>query len=402
VITELKQLGNTVVLVEHEKSLILNADQVIELGPHAGHAGGELIFQGSPTQLVKDSLSLTGRWLSGNLTLPSVKKRKAKQWLTIKKASLHNVQNLQIKLPLGCFTAFCGVSGSGKSTLAIELIGAALHNRLAGKEESLCEIQGGQDIRRIVFNEKLVLRSSPRSIPATYIGLMTPLRELFAETRLAKARGYTSTRFSLNKKGGRCEACEGLGVNRVKMALMPDLIIPCDVCQGKRYNYETLQVLWENHSFADILNLPAREALALFRPIPALAHILELMNELGLDYLTLGQTFNTLSGGEIQRLRLISDLASRVQETTLYILDEPSAGLHLQDIEKLVKILHRLVDKGHSVFVIEHHLELLRQADWLVELGPGGGPKGGKVIFEGLSKDLHNADTPTGHALKTL
>ncbi len=396
VIQDLKSLGNTIVLVEHEKSLIKQADFVLELGPSAGQSGGEIIFQGTVPELLQDSSSLTGKWLSGQLTLPTPPGRKPKHgWLAIKNANLHNLNNLSLRIPLGCLVGFCGVSGSGKSTLVIDIIGEQIQNVLLRAIPPL-SLQGYESIRRLVSHEKQAERFSARSMPATYVGLMTPLRQLFAETRLAKARGYTAARFSLNKRGGRCEACEGLGRIRVNMQLMSDLFIPCEVCQGLRYNYETLQITWENKNFADVLSLSVIEALQMFQHIPSLASSLELMAELGLDYLTLGQPFNTLSGGEIQRLKLVSDLAIKSLEPTLYILDEPSSGLHLQDIGKLLKILHRLAERGHSVFVIEHHLDILRQADWLIELGPGGGPQGGKLIFEGTPSKMTGADTPTG------
>ncbi|MBS4164590.1 UvrABC system protein A [Candidatus Protochlamydia amoebophila] len=396
VIHELKVLGNTVVIVEHEKSLIQQADYILELGPGAGSLGGQICFQGTIADLLNDSNSLTGKWLSGKLSLPIPPRRKIQQgWLEIRGATLNNLNDFSANIPLGCFVGFCGVSGSGKSTLVLDIIGQQLKNFLA-RGIIPHFLNKYQTIKRLISHEKQTDCLSARSIPATYIGIMTPLRQLFAETRLAKARGYTASRFSLNKRGGRCEACEGLGYIEVNMHLMPDFFMPCDICQGLRYNYETLQITWENKNIADILRLSALESFQLFKHIPSLAPTLELMTELGLDYLQLGQPFNTLSGGEIQRLKLIADLAGKTQEKTLYILDEPSSGLHLQDIEKLVKILHKLVEKGHTVFVIEHHLDILYQADWLIELGPEGGPKGGKLIFEGPSTKMIKAHTPTG------
>jgi excinuclease ABC subunit A len=400
VIQELKQLGNTIVMVEHERGLISQADYVVELGPGAGEHGGYLTFQGTYQQLLKDEKSLTGQWLSGRKQFPPPPRRKPKKgWLHVKHASLHNLKNFSVNIPLGCLVGFCGVSGSGKSTLALDLIANQMRQHLA-HHASIPFLEGFASIKRLVVGEKLAERFSARSIPATYVDLMTPLRQLFAETRLAKARGYTVSRFSINKRGGRCEACEGLGQLRVNMQLMPDLFLPCDVCQGLRYNYETLQVTWENRNIAEVLAMSVDEAAHFFRYIPSLSAPLELMQELGLGYLTLGQPFHTLSGGEIQRLKLVADLMSKTQEPTLYILDEPSAGLHFEDIQKLLAILHRLVDKGHSIFVIEHHLGLLQQADWLIELGPVGGPQGGHLIFEGTPSQLAKAKTPTGQALR--
>lgn len=400
VIQELKQLGNTIILVEHERGLISQADYIVELGPGAGAHGGQITFQGTFSQLINDGQSLTGQWLSGKKSFPKPPRRKPKQKsLQVTNISLHNLSDFNVKIPLGCLVGFCGVSGSGKSTLVVDIIGKSIRQHLA-HNTPIPFLEGYAGIKRLVLGKKSAERFSARSIPATYVGIMTPLRQLFSETRLAKARGYTPSRFSLNKRGGRCEACEGLGEVRVNMEFIPDFFIACDVCQGQRYNYETLQVTWENRNIADLLAFSIDEAAQFFRNIPTLFPTLQLMCELGLGYLTLGQPFHTLSGGEIQRLKLVYDLLSKTDEQTLYILDEPSAGLHFEDIQKLMVILHRLVEKGHSVFVIEHHLALLQQADWLIELGPGGGPQGGKLIFEGTPLQLAKASTPTGKAIK--
>lgn len=400
VIRDLKNLGNTVILVEHEPHLIQESTRIIELGPGAGTHGGEIVFQGFYEALLKDKKSLTGKWLSGALKMPAPPKRKlTKEKLSIKNASLHNIKNLSLEIPLKCLVAFCGVSGSGKSTLVQDIISEEVRKELLHPNTSKI-VTGAEAFKRIVLSQKQNESFSSRSIPATFIDVMTPIRNLFAETKLAKARGYTASRFSLQKRGGRCEACEGLGVKRISMQLMPDIFVPCDLCLGQRYNYETLQITWENLNIAEILNLSIEQAYTLFRYHPAIAHKLELMKDLGLEYLTLGQQFNTLSSGEIQRLRLVADIATKSLEQTLYILDEPSAGLHFQDISKLLQILHKLVDQGHSVFIVEHHLSLLEQADWLIELGPGGGPAGGQVIFEGTSQKIKSANTPTGRQLK--
>lgn len=400
VIQELKNLGNTVILVEHEPTLIKQAHTILELGPGAGIHGGHLVFQGTYSELLENKKSLTGKWLSGRLKMPPPPKRKPKKdKLKIVNASLHNLNNFSASIPLGCLVGFCGVSGSGKSTLVQDIIGEEVQKELRTPRSSKL-IQDASLIKRLVLSHKQNESFSSRSIPATFVDIMTPLRNLFAETKLAKARGYTPARFSLNKRGGRCEACEGLGYIRVSMQFMPDIFVPCDVCQGLRYNYETLQITWENRNMAEVLALSVEEAYKIFEFIPSIAYKLEFMKDLGLEYLTLGQQFNTLSSGEIQRLRLVADLAQKALEPTLYILDEPSAGLHFQDIEKLIQILHRLVEKGHSVFVVEHHLSLLRQADWLIELGPGGGPAGGKLIFEGTPDKIILADTPTGRVLR--
>ncbi len=400
VIKELKELGNTVVIVEHEKSLIGLADHIIEMGPGAGKHGGDIVFQGDWDSLM-NSNSLTGQWLSGRLTLSQPPRRKSQTaWLHVKEAKLHNLKSVNVKIPLHSFVGICGVSGSGKSTLALDIIADPLKSALLRRSQP-SGLSGFEGIKRVIVGERLSDRVSPRSIPATYVGVMTPIRSLFAETRLAKARGYGPARFSLNKRGGRCEACEGLGRVRVTMQFMPDLFIPCELCQGKRYNSETLQVTWNQHHMADILEMSVEQAALFFKNIPSIAKTLNLMSQMGLEYLTLGQPFNTLSAGEIQRLRLVSDLSERSLEPTLYILDEPSSGLHLHDIEKLVRILHQLVEKGHSVICIEHHLDILNQADWVIELGPEGGPKGGYLLFEGPPEKLALSETPTGKVFKS-
>lgn len=401
VIQELKALGNSIILVEHERSLIATADYVVELGPGAGQHGGFITFQGPYSKLLEDSSSLTGGWLSGRLAYSPPPKRKiGRDKIRMIDVSLHNLNHLSISIPLGCLVGLCGVSGSGKSTLALDILAEEVRKALYSFQPS-AHVTGFDQIKRLVVSEKHDERLSPRSTPATYVGLMTPLRQLMAETRLSKARGYTPARFSLNKKGGRCEACEGLGQLRINLQLMPDIFVACEVCNGQRYNYETLQVAWEGYNMADILNMSVEKASEVFQHHPFLGPKLRLLKELGLEYLTLGQPFNTLSGGEIQRLKLVADLGTPSLEKTLYILDEPSAGLHFQDIEKLLRIFHRLVDEGHSILLIEHHLDILKQADWLIELGPGGGPEGGQLLFEGPPKKLQGLDTPTGRVLQS-
>lgn len=396
VIDELKNLGNTVILVEHERGLISHADQILELGPGPGIHGGKIVFQGTYPEMLACPTSLTGQWMSGKLAYAKPPKRKMSgETLEVKQATLHNLKDFSVSIPLGCLVGLCGVSGSGKSTLAMDIIANKMKEEI-NEQGSSNHLKNCGSIQRLITSEKQSDKFSARSIPATYIEVMSPIRSMMAETRLAKARGYTAARFSLNKKGGRCEACEGLGQVRVSMQLMPDLFVPCEVCNGLRYNYETLQVLWEGKSMADILAMTAEEAYEFFKNMPAIAPKLKLMRELGLEYLTLGQPFNTLSSGEIQRVRLVADLGMKSLAPTLYILDEPSAGLHFHDIEKLLKILHRLVDEGHSVIVVEHHIDILRQADWLIELGPGGGPHGGRLVFEGTAAQMKKAKTATG------
>ena len=398
ILQQLRDLGNSVVVVEHDPTLIRAADHLLELGPGAGKHGGELIFQGTLPEMLKDKKSLTGRWLSNQQSPDLPSPRSSDSSLQVGPITRHNLSNFRAKLPLNTLLGVCGVSGSGKSTLVMDTIATSL--RAYFREGTPPPILSGYEaIERLIIVEQGQAGLSSRSNPATYIGLMTPLRTLFSQTRLSRARGYSPGRFSLNKKGGRCESCAGQGEVHVKMPFLPDIFVPCEVCDGKRYNRETLQVSWEGHSIADILALSAEEALRVFRPVPEIREKLKLMTELGLDYLTLGQPFNTLSGGEVQRLKLVADLAKKSAATTLYLLDEPCAGLHFSDVDKLVRILHRLVDDGHSVIVVEHHLELLRQADWLLELGPGGGPHGGELLFEGSPSQLAQQATPTAMAM---
>ncbi len=393
VIAKLKAIGNTVIIVEHDPIVIRQADHIVEIGPGSGTHGGQIVFEGSPEAL-NTSDSPTGQWLSGKVTLPKHKRRKAESSLRIINTSEHNLKHLTLDIPLGVLTGLCGVSGSGKSTLAIDVMATELQQYLL-HETPTAHIANPEEIERLQVVGQKASGVTVRATPATFVGLMTSLRQLFAKTKLARARGYTAARFTTNKKGGRCEACEGLGIKRVDMEFMPDLYVTCDICQGMRYNYETLQVHWEGLSIADVLNLSVEECLKQFRNIPELAHPLTLMQELGLDYLTLGQNFTTLSGGEIQRLKLIAELARPNHRKTLYIMDEPCVGLHFSDVAKLAKILHRLVEEGHSVVVVEHNLLLLNQCDWIIELGPQGGPKGGSLLFQGTPERLQKAKTPT-------
>lgn len=399
VIEELKSLGNTVIAVEHNQFFIERSDYIVELGPGAGEQGGEIIFQGTSKELKKSSEAITGKWWRGEHQMPQGEPwHQSGEKLSLRGAHCHNVQGLNLDIPLRSLVGFCGISGSGKSTVLFEMIAKELKKILQGVGEPKV-LSGYAGIKRLVLVDQRKRNLSTRSIPASYVGLLAPLRQLFAETRLAKARGYAATQFSLSRRGGRCDLCEGLGQVKVSMPFMPDIFVDCDICRGRRYNFETLQVTWNEVSIADVLEMGVDEALKLFKNIPELQRRLQLMSEMGLGYLKLGQNFMSLSGGEVQRLHLVSELAKSSQEHTLYILDEPAAALHLADIEKLMRLLHRLVKEGHSVILIEHQLDVLKQMHWLIEMGPQGGPKGGNVVFEGELKDLLKADSETAKAL---
>jgi excinuclease ABC subunit A len=394
VLKELRDLGNSVIVVEHHPAIIAEAEHLIELGPGAGAHGGEVTFQGSYNEILQAKTSVSGAWLSKEKTFPKRKLRKSPEALKIKKASLHHLKDIDLAIPLRCLIGLCGVSGSGKSSLAIDVLATQLRE-LLHKRTLPKNLENYESIGRVVVIDQKAAGVSNRSIPATYIGVMTALRRLLSETRLAKARGYTPARFSLNKKGGRCEACEGRGEIRVKMELMPDLFVLCELCRGKRFNYESLQITWENASIHEILNFSAEEATQFFEAIPELYRKLNMMCELGLGYLKLGQDFTKLSGGEIQRLKLVADLANPQALHTLYVLDEPSAGLHLEDCQYLISTLQKLVDQGHTVLLIEHNPALLMQCDSLIELGPEGGAKGGYILYEGEPKKLKKKNTKT-------
>ncbi len=393
VLRRLRDRGNTLIVVEHDPPTVLSADYVVEFGPGAGVKGGEVVFSGTVSEMLQDPSSLTGQYLSGRrrVPVPSRRRRPSEQRLRLLGAAEHNLRNLDVTFPLGLFLCVTGVSGSGKSTLISDTLYPALRRRLHRAQEApgrYRSLEGAQYLSRVVSIDQKPIGRSPRSNPATYSGLFAPLRELYAQTPQARVRGYGPGRFSFNVRGGRCEACGGEGTRRVEMHFLPDVRVPCEECGGTRYNRETLQVRYKGRNIAEVLALTAREALDLLQNVPALARTLRTMCEVGLDYVTLGQPATTLSGGEAQRLKLARELARPEAAGTLYLLDEPTTGLHFADIEKLLEVLQRLVDEGNSVIVIEHNLQVIRAADWVIDLGPEGGEGGGRLVAEGTPEEV--------------
>jgi excinuclease ABC subunit A len=405
----LRDLGNTVIVVEHDEDAIRLADHVVDIGPGAGVHGGEVVAQGDIEAVLGSARSLTGQYLSGKRRIEIPAQRRTpdpERMLRLFGASGNNLKDVDLEIPAGLFTCITGVSGSGKSTL----INATLHRQAAAelngagtKPAPFREVQGMDLFDKVVDIDQSPIGRTPRSNPATYTGLFTPLRELFAQVPEARARGYSPGRFSFNVRGGRCEACQGDGLIKVEMHFLPDVYVPCDVCHGKRYNRETLEVTYKGHTIADVLAMTVEDAFTLFQPVPALARKLETLMHVGLSYIKLGQSATTLSGGEAQRVKLSKELSRRDTGRTLYILDEPTTGLHFHDIEMLLTVLHRLRDHGNTVVVIEHNLDVIKTADWIVDLGPEGGAGGGSIIAEGPPEAVAtNPASYTGHYLKPV
>ena len=404
----LRDLGNTVLVVEHDENTIVAADQVIDMGPGAGVNGGEVVFSGTPQQLIVCENSLTGHYLSGRLVIAVPKKRRCpdNRFLTIRGAGENNLKNLEVRFPLGLLICVTGVSGSGKSTLIIDTLYRALAQKFHQSKErpgKFLALEGLEYIDKVIDIDQSPIGRTPRSNPATYTGAFTFVRELFAATSEAKVRGYKAGRFSFNVKGGRCEACCGDGLIKIEMHFLPDVYVTCDECKGKRYNRDTLEVVYKGKNIAEVLDMTVEQALDFFSPIPRIREKLETLNEVGLGYITLGQSAPTLSGGEAQRIKLSRELSKRSTGRTLYLLDEPTTGLHFADVQNLLEVLNRLTDRGNTIIIIEHNLEVIKTADYVIDLGPEGGDKGGYVVACGTPEEIiQNQNSYTGQYLKSL
>jgi excinuclease ABC subunit A len=405
-LTRLRDLGNTVIVVEHDEDAIRLADHVVDIGPGAGVHGGEVIAQGTLDDLLKSPRSLTGQYLSGRkrIEIPAHRhKPNPKMKMHLRGASGNNLKDVDLTLHAGLFTAVTGVSGSGKSTLINDTLYALAANEINGashKPAAYREVKGIDLFDKVVDIDQSPIGRTPRSNPATYTGLFTPLRELYAQVPESRARGYSPGRFSFNVRGGRCEACQGDGLIKVEMHFLPDVYVPCDVCHGKRYNRETLEILYKGYSIHDVLEMTVEDALKLFEPVPSISRKLETLVDVGLSYVRLGQPATTLSGGEAQRVKLSKELSRRDTGRTLYILDEPTTGLHFHDIEHLLAVLHKLRDEGNTIVVIEHNLDVIKTADWVIDLGPEGGHRGGTILGEGTPEEI--AAMPHSHTGRFL
>ncbi|MBW1659472.1 MAG: excinuclease ABC subunit UvrA [Deltaproteobacteria bacterium] len=403
----LRDLGNTVIVVEHDEQTIRSADYVVDMGPGAGRHGGEVVFAGPPDRLIKSRKSLTGKYLSGKLGIPIPKRRKPDgRYLILEGASEHNLKNITLKIPIGCFTCITGVSGSGKSTLVIDTLYRALQHRLMGSRKRTGKytgISGVEYIDKVIHIDQSPIGRTPRSNPATYTGVFTHIRELFAALPESRMMGYTPGRFSFNVRGGRCEVCKGEGIIKIEMHFLPDVYIPCETCKGKRYNEETLDIRYKGKNIAEVLDMTVNEACEFFAAVPSLKAKLELLRDVGMGYIHLGQPATTLSGGEAQRIKLSRELGKRATGRTLYILDEPTTGLHLADIEKLLYVLDRLVAMGNTVVVIEHQMDVIKSADHIIDLGPEGGDRGGEIVAEGTPEEIGQIETSyTGQFLREI
>jgi len=404
----LRGLGNTVLVVEHDEEAIRTADHVIDMGPGAGVHGGEVVCEGTLDDLLGCTGSLTADYLSGRREIPllATRRKGSGKFVTVQGATANNLADVTVKFPLGTFTCVTGVSGSGKSSLTIDTLYAGAARALNGARIPCgpCErITGLEQLDKVIDIDQSPIGRTPRSNPATYTGAFTQIRDWFAGLPESKARGYKPGRFSFNVKGGRCEACQGDGLIKIEMHFLPDVYVTCDVCHGARYNRETLEVKFKGHSIADVLDMNVEEAAELFKAVPGIRDKMRMLQEVGLGYIKVGQSATTLSGGEAQRVKLSKELSRRATGKTLYILDEPTTGLHFEDVRKLLEVLHRLVETGNTVVVIEHNLDVIKTADWVIDLGPGGGVNGGKIIAEGPPETIAAVPiSATGQYLKPI
>ena len=403
---KLRNLGNTLIVVEHDEDTMRNADYIVDIGPKAGVNGGKVVAQGTLQDIINCEESLTGQYLSGEkfIPVPKTVREGNGNFLHVKNAHLNNLKNIDVDIPLGKIVVLTGISGSGKSTLMQDLIYEYAIHKLRGnkpKPQGVDEIEGFENIDKIIDIDQSPIGRTPRSNPATYTDLFTHIRDLFAKTNEAKVRGYKPGRFSFNVKGGRCEACKGDGVNKIEMNFLSDVYVKCPVCKGQRYNHETLEVKYKGKSIADVLDMSVKEALEFFDSIPSIKNKLQTLYDVGLDYIKLGQSATTLSGGEAQRIKLASELNKRATGKTLYLMDEPSVGLHWADLDKLIKIIQKLADQGNTILIIEHNLDLIKVADYIIDLGPEGGNGGGQIVAQGTPKEIaKNKNSFTGQYLK--
>jgi len=406
-LTKLRNLGNTVIIVEHDEEVIRNSDWIVDLGPGAGIHGGGVVFEGTVDKILNGHKSITGDYLKGNLLITLKDKvRNRSGSLIVKEASKNNLKNIDVEFPLGLFVSVTGVSGSGKSTLINDILLQSLESHFTKSKLKLAshnKIIGMENIDKVIAIDQSPIGRTPRSNPATYIGAFTPIRDLYANTELSKERGYAPGQFSFNVADGRCFACDGDGVKKIEMQFLSDVYVKCDECKGKRYNLETLSVLFKGKNISDVLGMTVYEALKFFENIPAIKRKLQTMYDVGMEYIKLGQSSTTLSGGEAQRVKLATELSKRGTGKTLYILDEPTTGLHFADVQKLLDVLNRLVNLGNTVVVIEHNMDVIKNSDWIIDLGPEGGDEGGRVVATGTPEQISRASgSYTGKYLKKI
>ncbi|MBR5515263.1 MAG: excinuclease ABC subunit UvrA, partial [Clostridia bacterium] len=405
---KLRDVGNSLIVVEHDEETMLESDYIVDIGPGAGIHGGEIVSQGTPAEIMADENSITGRFLSGKekIEIPKTRRKGNGKSVKIIGAKENNLKNVDVEIPLGEFVCVTGVSGSGKSSLINAILKRSLSHTLnraiayPGKHD---RIEGTENLDKVIDIDQAPIGRTPRSNPATYTGVFTDLRELFASTPDAKQRGYKANRFSFNLKGGRCEACEGDGVKKIEMHFLPDVYVTCDVCKGQRYNRDTLEVKYKGKSIYDVLDMSVEEALEFFSSLPKIKRKLQTLFDVGLGYIKLGQSSTQLSGGEAQRVKLATELSKRSTGRTIYILDEPTTGLHAADVKKLIEVLQRLVDTGNTVVVIEHNLDMIKTADYIIDLGPEGGDKGGTIVATGTPEEVAKCEKSyTGQYLKKM